>query len=224
MFGFPSQDSDIDIRGVFAYPNSRVLGFEPPKENYNEISGVEPIIDISLKELKPFLIEIGKNNGNFLEQLYSPFVLQTSSEHNTIKELAGKCISKKAYDFYSGFASRIRVQGNQTRNLKNFLYATRVYLTGERLLRTGEIVTDLNVLNQDLNIQLINEMIEAKRRREIQRFEGEFDTLNTTLDALQSDLDRSYAISFLPDRPSETSLKQLEDFLVGTRNDRKRFN
>jgi len=218
MFGFPSEDSDWDLRGIFTYPAEKFLGFREPRTSVNSMitkDGLE--IDLVLKEMKPFLEGITQSNGNYIEKLLSPLILQTSQEHEEIKELTKKSISKKLYDFYDNFAQQIRAEGKRTGNLKNFLYASRLYMAGAHILNTGEIVQSLVDLNRDKPIQLINEMIEAKKSGELQKFQGDRTYLYNVLDNLKEGLDRAFENSHLPTTPSNKSIKDLESYLINHR-------
>ncbi len=99
MYGFPSADSDFDIRGTFSYPPRLLYGLAPPKTTIDLITNSKKV-DISFKEIRDFLVGITKNNGNYLEQLFSPIILYTSEEHEKIKKAAKECLSKKIFNSF----------------------------------------------------------------------------------------------------------------------------
>ena len=82
LYGFPSPDSDFDLRGVHLLPADRLLGLDVREETL-EISadrdGLE--VDLVTHELRKFVLMMLKKNGYVLEQLYSPLVIRTSPLH-----------------------------------------------------------------------------------------------------------------------------------------------
>jgi predicted nucleotidyltransferase len=79
MFGFPSVDSDFDIRGMHVEPPRSMLGLEQPIETREQLDGD---FDFVSQEARKFLLLLFKN-GNVLEQLWSPLVISTTPEHET---------------------------------------------------------------------------------------------------------------------------------------------
>src|SRR5881392_2682159 len=82
LYGFPSPDSDYDLRGVHVLPAREVVGLQPGRETI-ELSGPQQSLDMGLVTLdaKKFFLLMLKKNGYVLEQLYSPLVLHTTAEH-----------------------------------------------------------------------------------------------------------------------------------------------
>src|SRR5438105_397736 len=73
LYGFPSPDSDYDLRGVHLLPPRDVLGLFPARDTV-ESSGVRQGLEIDLvtHDAKKFFSLMLKKNGYVLEQLYSP--------------------------------------------------------------------------------------------------------------------------------------------------------
>ncbi len=68
-YGFPSPDSDLDLRCVHIAPTSSLVGLDPtedPGERIEVIDGVE--LDYGSNELGPVLRGAIKGNGNYLER------------------------------------------------------------------------------------------------------------------------------------------------------------
>src|SRR4026209_663987 len=73
LYGFPSPDSDFDLRGVHVLPVRDVIGLKLPRETI-EVSGMYDGIEMDLvtHDAKKFLSLLLKKNGYVLEQLCSP--------------------------------------------------------------------------------------------------------------------------------------------------------
>src|SRR5205085_1397482 len=105
LYGFPSPDSDFDLRGVHLLPLRDVVGMVDAEETV-EKSGIHDGLEIDLvtHDAKKFFGLMLKKNGYVLEQLLSPLVIQTSAEHEELKSLAPECITKHHSHHYLGFA------------------------------------------------------------------------------------------------------------------------
>src|ERR687884_1440485 len=73
LYGFPSPDSDYDLRGVHVLPVREVVGLDPGRETI-EVSEVRDGLEIDLvtHDAKKFFSLMLRRNGYVLEQLYSP--------------------------------------------------------------------------------------------------------------------------------------------------------
>src|SRR5215207_6585532 len=88
LYGFPSPDSDYDLRGAHVLPLDAVVGLEVRDEtvqNERVIDGLE--MDIVSHDVKKFFGLLLKKNGYVLEQLYSPLVVHTTPEHAELMEI-----------------------------------------------------------------------------------------------------------------------------------------
>src|SRR4051812_22948144 len=105
LYGFPSNDSDYDVRGSHILPARDVLGLDPGRETV-EVSEVRDGLEIDLvtHDVKKFFNLLLRKNGYVLEQLYSPLVVKTSPEHEELKEIARVCITRHHSHHYFGFA------------------------------------------------------------------------------------------------------------------------
>jgi predicted nucleotidyltransferase len=109
LYGFPSPDSDFDLRGAHLLPLPKVVGLEIQDETVQDeriIEGLE--MDIVSHDVRKFFSLLLKKNGYVLEQLFSPLVVHTTPEH---EELKGACrtgqlgvITKHHSHHYFGFA------------------------------------------------------------------------------------------------------------------------
>jgi predicted nucleotidyltransferase len=65
---------------------------------------------------------------------------------------------------YQGFANGRRKRLREPEpTVKHLLYAYRVYLSGINLMRTGNIVANLTVLNESFRLPEVDELVQRKR-------------------------------------------------------------
>jgi uncharacterized protein len=165
LYGFPSADSDYDLRGVHVLPLTEVVGLETGEETVQveEIrDGLE--LDLVTHDAKKFFNLMLKKNGYVLEQLYSPLVVLTSPEHEELKTIGAKCITKFHAHHYFGFARtewKLFEKENPHR-VKPLLYIFRVLLMGIHLMQTGKIEANLIKLNESFKLSYLPELIERK--------------------------------------------------------------
>lgn len=164
LYGFPSPDSDYDLRGVHILPARELLGLFPPCETIEQ-SCVEDgrEMDIVTHDARKFFSLMLRPNGYVLEQLFSPLVVSTTPEHAELKHLGGTCITRHHAFHYLGFVrTQWKLFENEPR-IKPLLYVFRVLLTGIHLMRTGRIEANLAELNQTFRISFVDDLIAAKR-------------------------------------------------------------
>src|SRR6266852_5614501 len=94
LYGFPSADSDYDLRGVHILPIQEVVGLYEGRETIETTTMQDSLeIDLVTYDVKKFLMLLLKKNGSVLEQIYSPLVIHTTPEHEELKLIARKCIT-----------------------------------------------------------------------------------------------------------------------------------
>src|SRR5918993_60303 len=105
LYGFPSPDSDYDLRGVHVLNVADVVGLLPARETV-ESSGMRDGLEIDLvtHDVKKFMALMLKKNGYVLEQLLSPLVVHTTPAHEELKAISADCITKHHAHHYLGFA------------------------------------------------------------------------------------------------------------------------
>jgi hypothetical protein len=168
-YGFPSPDSDLDLKAIHIEPTSRILSLSAPASHATRleiIDGVE--IDYSSNELAPVLSGILQGNGNYIERVLGALALRTSAEHDSLRPLVVRALSKKVHRHYQGFASGQlkEFQNAEAPTAKKVLYVLRTTLTGAHLLRTGAIVTDVTQLWGAYGYEHARALVEAKRAGE----------------------------------------------------------
>src|SRR3954462_8133169 len=105
LYGFPSPDSDYDLRGCHVLPVHEVVGLDPGRETVESSTtdgGLE--VDLVTHDARKFFGLLLKKNGYVLEQLFSPLVVHTTPEHAELLSIAGDCITRHHAHHYLGFA------------------------------------------------------------------------------------------------------------------------
>ncbi|MEZ4867524.1 MAG: nucleotidyltransferase domain-containing protein [Caldilineaceae bacterium] len=165
LYGFPSPDSDYDLRGVHILPLTRVVSFDPEPETIEHSTvrdGLE--LDVVSHDVKKFFELVLKRNGYVLEQLYSPLVVQTSPEHGELKAIARDCITRHHAHHYLGFAqTQWRLFTHEERpRVKPLLYVYRVLLTGIHLMQSGQVEANLLHLNTYFRLPYLDDLVARK--------------------------------------------------------------
>ena len=220
LYGFPSKDSDYDLRGVHILPASEAVGLLP-KQDTIEFAGLRSGIDIDLitHDVLKFFTLLLKRNGYVLEQLYSPLIVQTSQEHAELKAIAVGCVTRHHSHHYLGFATTQwgLFQKDEPPRVKPLLYVYRVLLTGIHLMRTGIVEANLAVLNDEFRLPYISELIERKvhgaEKGTLESSETEFH--KREYERLVAQLEAEGNNSKLPDEP--VCRDALNDLLVRIR-------
>lgn len=220
IYGFPSENSDFDLRGVHLLPLDELLGLKPTLETIEKSgfrNGLE--IDLVTHDAGKFFRLLLKRNGYVLEQLLSPLVLQSSPEFLELRELATGCITRYHAHHYLGFAqTQWNLYTKQTPpRVKPLLYVYRVLWTGIHLMRTGELITNLDELNEIYPHGYISDLIEKKcsgdEKETIDDDSTEFH--HSEYKRLTNLLQDEFQKSKLPETP--TCESQLNDLLIRIR-------
>jgi predicted nucleotidyltransferase len=220
LYGFPSPDSDFDLRGVHVLPLKNVLGLDLADETV-ESSGVREGLEIDLvtHDAKKFFGLLLKKNGYVLEQLYSPLVVHARPEHEELKAIARGCVTRHHAHHYFGFAETQwkLFEKESPRRVKPLLYVYRVLLTGIHLMRTGEVEANLVRLNESFKLPYVPELVARKlagpeqsalRDADVDSHRGEYERLRRVLD-------EAFDASTLPEAPSARA--GLNDLLLRLR-------
>lgn len=220
LYGFPSPDSDFDLRGVHLLPLTTVIGLDVGQQTEQKegiYDGLE--IDLVTHDAGKFFRLMLKRNGYVLEQLLSPLVVYTTPEHEELKSIAKGCITRHHAHHYMGFATTQwkLFEKESPPRVKPLLYTFRVLLTGIHLMQTGEVQANLCLLNQSAKLSYLDDLIEIKRtgaeKGELQAADVEF--YRREYERLLKELEDSYQRSQLPEMPS--SRAALNDLLVRLR-------
>lgn len=165
LYGFPSPDSDYDLRGIHLLPLSELVGLDTGPETIEVAHRREGLeIDLVTHEAKKFFSLLLRKNGYVLEQLYSPLVPRTSPAHEELKTIARHCITRHHCHHYLGFANTQwkLLNKEQPYRVKPLLYVYRILLTGIHLMRTGEVEANLVQLNEAFRLPYLPDLIAQK--------------------------------------------------------------
>jgi len=165
LYGFPSPDSDWDIRGAHLLPATEVLGLLPTRETVECSDKGRVELDIVSHDVRKFFELLLRPNGYVLEQLYSPLVISAMPEHEELKQIAGGCITRFHVHHYLGFAANQwrLFQKEAVPRVKPLLYVFRVLLTGIHLMETGQVEANLPVLNEEFKLPFLPDLIARKK-------------------------------------------------------------
>ncbi len=220
LYGFPSPDSDYDLRGVHILPAHEVVGLLPTRETI-EAGGIRYGIEMDLvtHDAHKFFTMLLKRNGYVLEQLYSPLIVHTTPEHEELKRISHGCVTRHHSHHYLGFAAtqwELLNKENPPR-IKPLLYVYRVILTGIHLMRTGLIEANLITLNGEFKLPYVPDLVARKQSgkeqstlsaAELPFHQAEYTRLIMQLEAAAAD-------TTLPTEPS--GREALNDLLVRLR-------
>lgn len=226
LYGFPSPDSDYDLRGVHLLPLEEVVGLKGGHETV-EKSGIHDGLEIDLvtHDAKKFFGLMLKKNGYVMEQVLSPLIVHTTPEHEELKAIAADCLTKHHAHHYLGFAAtqwklfqkECPPGSAGPPRVKPLLYVYRVLLTGIHLMRTGKIEANLARLNETFKLPHLPELIDRKvsgtekgtlDEADLSFHEQEYERLRT-------ELEKAFEETDLPEQPSGSAA--LNDLLVRLR-------
>lgn len=219
-YGFPSPDSDLDLKGVHVAPTREVVSLRPPPGAIDFLGRFEGReIDFTSHELVDALRLLLKGNGNILERILSPLQLLDSARVAELQALARDAVSRRFFHHYRGFFRRSRENWRAAKpgTVKGVLYAYRSALTGIHLLRTGECVGDVTRLAPVYGFGQVASLAAIKaagREHDALHPDTRFDADLERLDGL---LEEAHAGSPLPDETTNGSA--LDDFLVRMRKE-----
>ena len=166
LYGFPSPDSDFDIRGAHVLPLSDSLGLWPDKHDTVQVSGIREGLEIDLvtHDIRKFFGLMLKKNGYVMEQVFSPLIVRTTPEHDELKAIARQCLTRHHVHHYLGFVNtQWRLfEKESPRRVKPLLYVFRVLLTGIHLMRSGEVEANLVTLNEEFRLPYVPDLIARK--------------------------------------------------------------
>jgi predicted nucleotidyltransferase len=206
LYGFPSPDSDFDLRGVHVLPLQELVGLHVGAETI-EKSGVRDGLEIDLvtHDARKFFGLLLKKNGYVLEQVFSPLVVHTTPEHAELNEIAGQCLTRHHAHHYLGFAQTqwALFEKENPPRVKPLLYLYRVLLTGIHLMQTGEVEANLIRLNEEAKLRYLDELIQRKigGTEKEKLTEADLDFHRGEYDRLRNRLQEAHEASVLPEAP-----------------------
>lgn len=223
LYGFPSKDSDYDLRGVHILPAGQVLGIKAVEETIEQARPPQGAGDIDLDlvthDIKKFMLLMLKKNGYVLEQLFSPLIVHTTGEHQRLKDIGLQCVTRHHVHHYLGFSRNqwALFQKEDPPRIKPLLYVYRTFLTGIHLMRTGRVEANLLNLNEEFRLPYIDDLVQRKleggERSRLSDADMEFH--RREYERLELVLKESGETSTLPDEPG--AREELDALLVELR-------
>jgi predicted nucleotidyltransferase len=219
LYGFPSPDSDIDLRGAFVLPLEAMLRLRELQETITTTCTCHDVeVDWVAHDVRKFTRLMTRRNGYVLEQLYSPLVVWGGAWLDELREIGRGCIVRHLYHHYRGFTNRqLNLLAKPDPSLKDLLYAYRVLLTGIHVLRTGEVEANLVRLNERFKLPGLDELA-ARKMAGAEKGglpSSELETHRPQLTGLEAQLAEAFESSTLPDEP--TTFQALDDYVVRAR-------
>lgn len=220
LYGYPSPDSDYDLRGMHLLPITDVIGLHEGRETIaysHEREGID--IDFVTHDAKMYFSLLLKKNGLMLEHIVAPLIVQTTPAHEELRAIASQCITRHHSHHYFGLAqSQWRLfEKEQPHQVKPLLATYRVLLTAIHLMRTGEVETNIIRLNDEFKLPYVPDLVTQKAMGAEQSqvpddkvavHRGEFERLRV-------ELEEAHQQSALPETPS--GKRALNDLLVRLR-------
>ncbi len=220
LYGFPSPDSDYDLRGCHVLPLREVVGLDIGRETIEAASrddGFE--LDLVTHDAKKFFGLMLRKNGYVLEQVHSPLVVLTTPAHEELRAIARRCVTKHHSRHYEGFAAtQWRLfEKDRPGRVKPLLYVYRVLLTGIHLMRTGEVEANLERLNEAAGLARVTDLIARKRAGPERSTLDDDDRAfhEREYHRLRGELEAAHQASRLPEAPNAHAA--LDDLLIRLR-------
>ena len=220
LYGFPSPDSDYDLRGLHILPLNEVVGLNEKQETI-QVSKIQDGLELDLvtHDIAKFFGLLLQRNGYVLEQLYSPLIVHSTLEHEGLKEIAKGCITRHHAHHYLGFSkTQWKLFEKETpHRVKPLLYVYRVLLTGIHLMQTGEIEANLVHLNESFRLAYLPDLIARKLSGPEKSIldEADLEFHRKEFERLTLSLEKAMEKSQLPEVP--TTRADLNDLLVRVR-------
>jgi len=206
-YGFPSPDSDLDLKAIHVAKTADLVGFDVPTPTVDRaevIDGVE--IDYTSNELAHALAGILGGNGNFIERVLGRMVASSSALLAELQPLAQRSLSRRVHRHYRGFAQNQLRFLEREPTVKKLLYVLRTTLTGIHLLQAGELEADLTRLMDEYGLGDATRLVEWKRAGERVGLDAALlEPWRPRVDGLFTRLDEARERSPLPEEPVNES-------------------
>lgn len=230
LYGFPSPDSDWDLRGVHMLPLRHVLGLKSggqtveisndPAFEYMQFYGSEIELDLVTHDIHKFAGLLLKRNGYVLEQLLSPLIVQTSEAHAALVALAPHLLTRHHAYHYLGFTANQwqLLEKEEVPRVKPLLYAFRTVLTGIHLMRSGEVEANLPALNAEAKLPYLDDLMQLKRTgHEKEPLTGALDFYRAEHTKLVRQLEDAKDQTHLPSDVPKSAWQAVSDWVVQVR-------
>lgn len=218
-YGFPSPDSDLDLKCVHVAPTRELVGLRADPggaERMTVVDGVE--LDYGSNELGDVLRGVVAGNGNYLERLLGTQVLGGDlGALATLRPLVTAALSRRVARHYRGFATAQLRAADERPSAKKLLYVLRTALTGRHLLATGELETDLTALAPRYQLAVAPLVAIKLTGERIGLDEPERVAWRAVAVAAVAALERAVGDSPLPPEPPPEAVAALDAWLIARR-------
>ena len=218
-YGFPSPDSDLDVKCVHVAPTRQLVGLAANAggaELLTVIDGVE--LDYGSNEVGMVLRGALKANGNFLERLLGELTLLEDPSLAALRPLLRAVLCRRVVHHYGGFSRSQHKAVAAKPTAKRVLYVLRTALTGVHLLATGDLITDLSVLATHHPVPGVDALIATKLRGEqVELTPDELSRWSSEVQRVLTLLDATVSSSPLPSDPPPSAVADLDAWLIALR-------
>jgi len=218
LYGFSSEDSDIDIRGIFVTNTNRLLGLSKPKTTMRMEIGK---YDIELHELNFVLNKALKGNFTILEHIFVDQIY-TTKEFLKMRKLIP--LTKNGLrDSYRGMSMhnyKKFIRTGKRNEVKKYLYVLRGLLAGIYVLDVGQLKPNIDELVKHFKFPIVKTLVELKKRgKERNPIPGNLDTgvIENLIETLLKRIDRAYMKSSLSEEPTKEERERVEELLLDIR-------
>jgi hypothetical protein len=218
-YGFPSPDSDLDLKCIHVAPTSKIVGLteiSDPPDRIETVDGVE--LDYGSNELAVALRGAIKGNGNFLERFLGDLALGGDAALlDDARAVVRPLLSRRIARHYGGFAMSQLKAFDEKPTAKRALYVIRTSATGRYCLARGLLATDI-ARTAEFVPTGVDELLAIKRSGETAPLPAELAAAwrARLVDAIAA-VDAALAASVLPVEPSDAALAAVDAWLVGVR-------
>ena len=221
-YGFPSPDSDLDLKAIHVAKTADLLGLAAPAPTFDRVEVIDGVeVDYTSNELAHALSGILAGNGNFLERVLGRMVAHASGLLSELRPVVQRTLSRRVHRHYRGFAQNQLQFLEKEPTAKKLLYVLRTTLTGVHLLETGELEPDLTRLMDAYGVGDAAELVERKRAGERVGLDASLiEAWHPRVDGLLARLDDARERSPLPEEPK--NVDEVQAWLLAVR--RARFD
>lgn len=220
LYGFPSHDSDFDIRGCHIMDAREICGLHMPKDFIQRMEGEIDFVSFDIRKELGLVLQ---NNSNVLEHIFAP-PLVTGPSFPHLKKIAVLALSKKIFNPYHGLAlfNQKKYLGQENNapdksSVKKYLYVLRSLMAGIYALEQCRIEPDIRTLNRHFRYPVVDDLISIKMHGP-EHGPGGFDKeADALIRQLFSDLESAKENSLLPKNPPEEACEMANEFLLDCR-------
>ncbi|MBL4673336.1 MAG: nucleotidyltransferase domain-containing protein [Arenicella sp.] len=163
-WGFPSPDSDYDVRFIYAHPRDWYLQLSEERDVIE--LPINDELDIAGWDLRKAFNLANKGNAVIQEWMISPIIYKQSEDYIQLSELLGKAFNPiSAYHHYRSMAKKayLDIEQSEKKKLKRFFYFARATLSAKWILEKQIMpsIVFADLVNELVSDQAMAEEIES---------------------------------------------------------------